>query len=104
MLVGAAKRGIEVSVSKEYVFNLLEGQGYKCALSGEDIALAHGRNAFMHGRKTASIDRIDSSKGYISENIQWVHKDINRMKGPMSQDDFLNWCRKVAGHRHKEFT
>ena len=29
---------------------------------------------------TASLDRIDSTKGYVRGNIQWVHKDINWFK------------------------
>ncbi len=26
------------------------------------------------------IDRIDSSIDYLEDNVQWVHKDVNRMK------------------------
>lgn len=42
------------------------------------------------------IDRIDSSKGYVVENVQpacWV---CNRMKGNMSHDDFLAHIRRIV--------
>lgn len=45
---------------------------------------------------SASLDRIDSSKGYEQGNVQWVHKDINNMKQSFSQDKFIDWCKKVV--------
>jgi hypothetical protein len=45
---------------------------------------------------TASLDRIDSSKGYCEDNVQWVHKDINRMKNTFDQDYFISLCKLIA--------
>ena len=45
---------------------------------------------------TASLDRIDSSKGYIEGNVQWVHKRVNLMKGNMSTENFIEWCNLVV--------
>ena len=61
-------------------------QGERCALSG--VTLVMGDNA--------SVDRIDSDHGYTPENIQWVDKTINQMKSDLDQEEFINWCRKVA--------
>lgn len=47
-----------------------------------------------HG--TASLDRIDSSKGYIEGNVQWVHKYVNVMKWDFSMEEFLDICRKIC--------
>ena len=47
-------------------------------------------------KTTASLDRIDSSKGYTTDNIQWVHKDINIMKNDYGNDYFIEICKKVA--------
>jgi hypothetical protein len=41
---------------------------------------------------------IDSSKGYIEGNIQWVHKDINNMKWDFTQEEFINYCKLVANN------
>ena len=36
---------------------------------------------------TMSLDRIDSSKGYIMDNVQWVSISINYMKSNMTEEE-----------------
>lgn len=43
-----------------------------------------------------SIDRIDSSFGYLKENIQLVDKRVNMMKQSYSQEEFILVCKAVA--------
>jgi len=43
-----------------------------------------------------SLDRIDSSKGYIKGNVQWIHKDVNIMKNKFNQEYFIEMCKLVA--------
>ena len=50
---------------------------------------------------TASLDRIDSCKGYTIDNVQWVHKWINVMKSDHSQDEFIALCRAVTTHQER---
>ena len=52
-------------------------------------------------RYTYSIDRIDSSKGYIVGNVQWIHKTINQMKWNSSQEEFIEFCKAVAAHNQE---
>ena len=47
----------------------------------------------------ASIDRIDSSKGYTKDNIQIVTKTINLAKRSLSDDDFIQMCLEVSEYR-----
>ncbi|RLD70194.1 MAG: hypothetical protein DRI98_08575 [Bacteroidetes bacterium] len=44
----------------------------------------------------ASIDRIDSNKGYVSDNVQWTCWAVNRAKGDLTNDDFIKLCRAVV--------
>lgn len=88
---GAAKRDIPFSVDIEYAWKLFLSQNRKCALSGVAIMLLPQNR--LH---TASLDRIDSSKGYIEDNVQWVHKDVNVMKRSLSDAEFIEFCHKVA--------
>lgn len=90
---GAKERGIEFSITMEYAWSLFEKQERKCALSG--VPLVFGVNA-KNSLTTASIDRIESSKGYVEGNVQWVHKRINVMKHTSSVEDFVMWCRRVV--------
>lgn len=43
-----------------------------------------------------SIDRIDSSEGYLKGNVQLLHKDVNMAKQQYSQDYFVEMCKAVA--------
>jgi hypothetical protein len=86
---------IDLSISKEYAYSLYLKQDKKCALTGLDIRLPECGTDYLKKDWSASLDRIDSSIGYIEGNVQWVHKDINRMKNIYSQDYFIYMCEKV---------
>jgi len=92
---GARKRGMKLSVSNEYLWGLYVSQGGVCALTGEPIVF--GR-ASRRKEQTASLDRIDSSLGYVEGNLQWVHKVVNRMKWDMVEKAFVTWCVKVTDY------
>lgn len=46
--------------------------------------------------KNASLDRIDSLKGYIKGNIQFVSVAANFAKSDFSEKEFLEFCEAVA--------
>lgn len=88
----AKKANIEFSITKEYLWELFIKQNRKCALSGTDLFLDLPRNAPY----SASLDRIDSSKGYIEGNVQWVHKSVNIHKLDMDNEEFIQLCNRIA--------
>lgn len=91
-------REIVVDITSEYLAELYTKQNGKCALTGLPIE-ASITNTRNRGRVwTASVDRIDSSKGYIEGNVQWLHKDINRMKWDLDTDKFIELCKLVANN------
>ncbi len=85
------KRGISFNVSQGYLSDLYDTQEGLCALTNVILRLTRKESS----ETTASLDRIDSSKGYEIGNVQWVHKTINKMKLDHNQYDFINWCRLV---------
>lgn len=95
---GAKTREIDFSLTQEYILDLLERQQYRCALTGIPIGFAAGIKGRFEGQTTASLDRIDSDLSYKVGNVQWVHRDINRMKSFFVQDHFIELCRKVVAH------
>jgi hypothetical protein len=94
----AKRRSIEFDITYEEVRELLKTQRNLCALTGVAIEIASTAKGHMHGESTASLDRIDSSLGYLSTNIQWVHKVVNMMKQALPEDKFIAWCKAVAHH------
>lgn len=77
------------NITGEYLIKLIEEQNFKCALSGMEIC-------YLKDKKTASLDRIDSSKGYEIGNVQWLHKDVNLSKHIYNQNYFIEMCKKIA--------
>lgn len=102
----AKRRNISWSdeLTIEYLYDLLLKQNKKCALTGVHIDLTESRKSSNVNFElmTASIDRIDSKKGYEPNNIQWVHKDINRMKWAFSQNQFIEMCQLVVNHANQQ--
>lgn len=88
---GAIKRNIPFEVSIEYGWDLFRKQEGRCALTGVELKIMTERRY-----KTASLDRIESSKGYIEGNVQWTHKDVNVMKRSLNNSEFIDFCHKVA--------
>ena len=64
-------------------------QDGKCAISGWGISFTE---------RTASLDRIDSTKGYVIGNVHWVHVNVNVCKNGFSLPYFLTLCHAVANH------
>lgn len=89
----ARERGLDLDITIEYIWNLYELQDRKCKLSCLPIRFS---SLCQSKDGTASLDRIDSSKGYIKGNVQWVHKDINMMKQDHTDADFIALCKAVA--------
>jgi hypothetical protein len=96
----AAKRGIPFKLTIEYVWRLFLRQSGCCRLTGWPLVLPrHGRSVV---RGTASLDRIENSRGYIRGNVQWLHADINRMKYTHSEARFIELCEAVAKHQQEK--
>lgn len=90
------KREIPIEVHIEDLWKQWRFQEGKCAYTGIVLSLVKKDTGWS--KSTASLDRKDSSKGYIKENIQWVHKAINRMKLDLPEEAFIKYCKLVAGH------
>jgi hypothetical protein len=87
----ASQRDLEFAITIQDIWELYQSQGGVCALSGVEISFDHG---------SASIDRVDSTRGYFKDNIQMVHKDVNRMKVDYPQDYFIHICKSVAAKHY----
>jgi hypothetical protein len=94
LVTNALNRNIQVLVSTEDLNKKWLEQDRKCALTGWSLTVALRDSDVVHA--TASVDRIDSSLPYTPDNIQWVHKEVNRMKNMFCEDRFIEVCRAVS--------
>lgn len=91
---GAESRSIEFNISIEYLWELLQKQDKKCALSG--ITLQFSTTRKDNRNKNISLDRIDSRYGYVEGNVQFIHKHINIMKNKFDENYFIELCKKIV--------
>ena len=99
LVENASARGLAIEVSATDIWNQFVLQNAKCALSGDDINFGiHTKLQTKLQSQTASLDRINSNLGYVKGNIQWVHKDVNRMKNAFSEQYFITTCQKIANY------
>lgn len=96
----ADKRNIEFNLTIQQIENLYERQNKKCKLTGREISFnTTKRNSNRQGKidcGNASIDRINSNKGYHIRNIQLVDKDVNFAKQQLTQKEFIQLCKEVV--------
>jgi hypothetical protein len=90
----AERRKIEFNVSIEYLWKLCEEQEQKCKYTKVDLTF--GKTTRKKSSGNASLDRIDSSIGYVEGNVQWVLKDINMMKQQFTNEHFKELCKMVV--------
>lgn len=98
---GAKTRKLEFDITKKYIWELFLKQNRKCALTGIELQFA---SDWKTSNGTASLDRIDNSKGYIEGNVWWVHKDINQMKMDLTLSQFRDYCKKVSEISEREYS
>lgn len=95
----AKERSLEFTVTAQELWDLFNKQNGKCALSGVDITLTtviNSQHNLDRAKMTASLDRIDNSKSYTIDNVQWIHKVLNHMRRQYSIDEYVKWCKLVA--------
>lgn len=84
------RKNKEFNISETDLFDLWGKQEGLCAYT--KLPMLATSNQF----NTVSLDRIDSSKGYVVGNIQLVCAAINKMKQEYSEELFIQLCHCVA--------
>lgn len=83
--------------SPNELFDLAKGQKFLCALTGASI-------------EDASVASLDHKEPFSQtqdngiNNLQWVLKEINKMKGTLSNDRFVQLCCMVADYSRRSDT
>ena len=88
----APKSGTDFNITQEQAWEIINKQVWKCALTGVPFS----RSGSARDLNSPSADRIDSSKGYIPGNVQYVRLVVNLAKRELSDADFITLCKQVA--------
>ncbi len=88
--VSAKRRNHDWAVTKDYLQSLFEQQNGICALSGIEMQVK------VNSPYRPSLDRKDSSVGYIAGNCQFVCSVLNVMKNKLLDVEFIRLCRIIS--------
>jgi hypothetical protein len=84
----AAKRKYKnCDLTIDHLMDLWQKQDGKCALTGKKME--HKFNSLF----TVSVDRIDSSRGYLQGNVQLLCQAINYAKNCFTNEQFLHFWK-----------
>jgi hypothetical protein len=83
-----AARTKQKVASRTDLAKLVHDQEFRCALSGVVLEPA-----------CATLDHkmpVSLGGGHDIDNLQVVHDTVNRMKGTLSNEEFVRWCSLVS--------
>jgi hypothetical protein len=92
-------RNKEIGITLQDLKDLWESQNGTCPMTGWKLELPTQSKNYRLTIKTASLDRIDSSKGYVVGNIRFVSVIHNFAKNVFSDDDVIEFAKAVASIR-----
>jgi hypothetical protein len=83
------EKGFELDFDYHFLEELYKRQEGLCAYTKVPLDLQAGTP------NTLSVDRVDSSKGYLKTNVKLVTWVVNNCKQDLSLADFRDLCEKV---------
>lgn len=90
---GASKRNLEFSLDRNTFISLIFGDCYYCGSSPKNY---HKHQYHEGGMFYNGIDRLDSSKGYIKNNVVSCCSDCNYAKRKMNVASFVGWIKRIS--------
>jgi len=90
------RRDKEVTVTLESLKEIWESQNGTCPLTGWTLELPTQAKQYMLHLRTASLDRIDNSKGYVLGNVRFVSVMFNLARNKFSDEDVIEFAQAVT--------
>lgn len=98
----SAKSGLEFAITVEHLESLWEDCSGNCYYTG--LPMVQERSDVTNA---VSLDRLDSSKGYVPGNVVLCRSIVNIMKNDLSEADFsamilvlAPWAQKISARPH----
>lgn len=89
----------QIDIDVQYLKSVWERQKGKCTYTGIEMILPRNTKEHMNVRslKKASLDRIDSSKGYLKGNVEFVCSAINLAKNSFTREEMKEFLSEIGG-------
>lgn len=94
----AKDKNYKCCITLEYLKDIWEKQNGTCPYTGWKLNPVYFSSKGVD-KYSASLDRIDSSKGYIEGNVQFVSVMANYAKHTWNEQDFIDFCVAVARNK-----
>ncbi len=88
----AKTRSKNFDITIEYLLEVWNAQNGRCPYTGWELVHGTGKANL----RTASLDRIDSSKGYIKGNVQFVCIVAQYAKHQFTSEQLVEFCKAVS--------
>ncbi len=94
------KHGETTDLTNQYLKDLFDSQNGRCPISGLKLTLPTGTSGWITGNRltvySASLDRIDNSKGYLQGNVRFVSVMANYARNIFTDEEVIEFCRAVT--------
>lgn len=87
----AKDRGLDFNLDYDTVSQLIRQPCNYCGLPPSNNKITKTCKGFLY----SGIDRIDSSRGYYSDNVVPCCDSCNKAKLGLSKNEFLDWVKRV---------
>jgi 5-methylcytosine-specific restriction endonuclease McrA len=95
----AKSRNIKFELNKDEFKKITQGNCFYCGIKPEQIIKSKNNNGnYIYN----GIDRVNSSKGYILNNVVACCGKCNKAKSSTSLDEFLKWIDRVYTNMHSK--
>lgn len=88
----------EPNITVMYMVYIYMQQGGLCAMTGRKLTLGTWKEG-QPDPDALSIDRIDSSRGYIKGNVRFVTYQANIAKGRFTDKQFYQFCQDAVNFK-----
>ena len=95
------QRNKDFDLTLEYLKELWESQNGICPFTGFELEARtyDGKSDNPLNIKSASLDRIDNSKGYVEGNVRFVSVMFNFARNTFSDEEVIEFAQAVVNNR-----
>lgn len=89
----------DFNLTLEYLKEIWETQEGECPFTGFELELRTYKSDSQLNIKSASLDRIDNSKGYVQGNVRFVSVMFNFARNKFSDEEVIEFAQAVIKNR-----